>query len=84
MKIKTETIVRLVILFIALVNQVLTSMGMSPLPFEDETVTELVSITVTVAASAWAWWKNNSFTKEAIAADEYLTTLKKEGSVKNG
>lgn len=73
----TETIIRTIILVIALVNQVLTSLGKNPLPFSDDLVYEAVTLLVTIGASAWAWWKNNSFTQKAIAADEYLAELKK-------
>ena len=27
---------------------------------------------LTAGASLWAWWENNSFTQNAIIADEYL------------
>ena len=29
-----------------------------------------------ILAAVWSWWKNNSFTKEAIKADEYLEDLR--------
>lgn len=76
MKIKTDTIIRTIVLFIALLNQVLTSMGKNPLPFSDDLIYEAVTLAVTIGASAWAWWKNNSITKKAIVADEYLKSLK--------
>lgn len=63
-------------LVIALVNQILTSMGKNPLPFAEDMIYEAVTLLVTIGASAWAWWKNNSFTKNAIVADEYLKELK--------
>ena len=78
MKIKTETIVRTVILVVALINQVLTVTGHSLLPITDEQITEIITLVITVGASLWAWWKNNSFTQAAIEADELLNTLKKE------
>ena len=78
MNVKAETIVRLVVLVLALVNQTLTALGKSPLPFDDAAVTELVSILFTIAAAAWAWWKNNSFTKAAIEADEVMKKIKAE------
>lgn len=71
-KIETGTIVRTVMLSFALFNQALTISGRSPLPFTDEEAGEAVSMALTVAASLWAWWKNNSFTQAAIAADEAL------------
>ncbi len=76
MNIKKETIIRTIVLVIALVNQILTSTGHTILPIEDEQVTELITLLVTIGASVWAWWKNNSFTPEAIDADEYMQGLK--------
>ena len=78
MKIKTETIVRTVILTMALINQILTTTGHSVIPVTDEQVTELLTLVFTVGASLWAWWKNNSFTKNAIEADMILEELKNE------
>ena len=78
MKISKETIIRTIVLVIALANQILTVMGKNPLPFAEETIYELVTLLATVGASAWSWWKNNSFTQEAIAADAYLRSLQRE------
>ena len=74
--VSTSTIIRTVVLILALVNNCLTMAGYSPLPIEDEQVVELLSLAFTVGASVWAWWKNNSFTKEAIAADDLMHNLK--------
>lgn len=71
-KIEKGTIVRTVVLAVALVNQGLTISGHNPLPFTNEEVGQGVSMILTVGASLWAWWKNNSFTQAAIAADERL------------
>ena len=70
------TVIRTVLLVLALVNQVLAAFGLSPLPLENETVTTLISLGFTVVTALVAWWKNNSFTKEAQAADEYLHALR--------
>lgn len=72
------TLIRTVLLLLALVNQVLAAFGISPLPLENETVTTLVSLGFTVVTALVAWWKNNSFTKEAQAADAYLSALREE------
>ncbi len=77
---KKETIIRTVILAIALLNQLLTAFGKSPLPIEDELINQLISAIFTVSASVWSWWKNNSVTKNAIKADEYLKELKNSGN----
>lgn len=76
MSVSTETIIRTIILMVALTNQILTATGKNPLPFSDEVIYETVTLLVTVGASLWAWWKNNSFTKSAIAADRIMNVLK--------
>ena len=78
MTVKTDTIIRTIVLVIALVNQVLTSTGHSVLPINDEEISELITLVITIGAALWAWWKNNSFTKNAIEADEILQAKKNE------
>lgn len=75
-KIPTETIIRAIVLLVTLVNTVLTMSGKNPLPFAEEELYAWLSAVATVAATLWAWWKNNSFTPEAIQADKYLAGLK--------
>ena len=55
----TKSIVRTVILAVALINQVLVSAGKSPIPVEDDTLELLISTAFTVVVSVWTWWKNN-------------------------
>lgn len=76
MKVKTATIIRTIVLAITLLNSILTACGINPLPFSEEQVYEGLSAVATVIASLWAWWENNSFTKNAIAADELYDELK--------
>lgn len=75
--IKIDTVVRTIVLIVALANQALAIAGKEAIPVTEDQVYQIVSLIVTVAASLWAWWKNNSFTKNAIAADQYLEELKK-------
>lgn len=75
MDISKGTIARTVILILALVNQVLTMCGLNPLPFSEDMIYELITLLCTIGAAAWAWWKNNSFTKNAIEADKYKKEL---------
>ena len=70
------TIARTAVLLLALTNQMLSAMGKSPLPIESTTVEQLVTAGITTIAALVAWWKNNSFTKEAIAADKEYGRLK--------
>lgn len=64
------TITRTIILVLAIANNALAIAGKSPLPISNEEVTEVVSFVFTTVAALVAWWKNNSFTQKAIAADE--------------
>lgn len=76
MKIKSATIARTAVLALALANQVLSVAGLSPLPIDSATLEPWVTTGLTTAAALWAWWKNNSFTPEAIRADELLKEMR--------
>ena len=73
-----ETIIRTIVLFVTLVNQILTVLGLNPLPFSETELYELLSLMATAGISLWSWWKNNSFTAAAVEADQYLKKLKGE------
>ena len=75
---KKETIVRTVVLGVALFNQILVANGKSIFPIEQEELSQMVGWAFTTVTSIIAWWKNNSFTKEAIAADLYMAQLKSQ------
>lgn len=81
MKISAGTIARTIILVLALVNQVLVVLGINPITIGDETITDAVSLIFTIVAAVTSWWKNNSFTSKAIAADEYMKTISNESEV---
>ena len=66
------TIARLICLILALVNQVLVMTGHSVLPIENQTIELVVTNVWTIAAAVWGYWKNNSWTPEAIDADETM------------
>ena len=78
MKVKTETIIRTIVLILALINQALAIMGKQAIPVTEDEVYQLVTLLITIGAALWSWWKNNSFTLPAIKADEYLEKLRKE------
>ena len=63
------TVIRTVLLFIALINQTLIMFGMPVLPIEDGQVTTLVeglylvgSLIFTIVTTLIAWFKNNYIT----------------------
>lgn len=76
MKVSAGTITRTIILVLTLANTVLTAAGKNPLPFSEEQAYELISVIAAAIASLVAWWKNNSFTKAAIEADEIMKEKK--------
>ena len=69
---KKATVARTALLLLALINQALVYTGHSVLPFDEEQVEEGISLLFTAATAIVAWGKNNSFTKRAIEADEFL------------
>lgn len=75
-KVKPATVARTVVLALALVNQLLSAAGKSPLPIDSASVEQWVTAGLTTAAAIWAWWENNSFTPEAMQADAYMNQLK--------
>ena len=69
------TIARTIAVIAVLINQFLIMFGKEQLPFTEDEIYQGVSMVLTVGATLWAWWKNNSFTKEAIEADKYKANL---------
>ena len=75
LKISAGTLARTVALALALLNQLLSVGGYSPLPLAEEELQQLFASCATVIIAVWSWWENNSFTKNAIAADACLQAL---------
>lgn len=69
---------RTICLIVALLNSLLTAFGKSPLPIDNEQLQQLVTTLITVVVAIINWWQNNSFTTEAIAADELYARLRAE------
>ena len=89
MKVNAGTIARTAVLAVSLLNVLLNAFGKNPLPFSDDevyttvstvvaVVTQVVSFGFSTAAALVAWWKNNSFTKAALKADETLALERTE------
>ena len=73
-----NTIVRTIVLALALINQIFALVGIPQLNIDDDTIYQAVTLIVTIVSSVWAWWKNNSFTRAARAADETMIALKNQ------
>lgn len=76
-KISAGTIARTAVLALALINQLLSALGKPVLPIESGTLEQLISTGFTTVSALVNWWFNNSFTKEALAADAEFERLKK-------
>ena len=74
--IKTETIARTIVLVLALLNQVLAIAGKGTLDIAESDIYQVCTLVATIVSTLCSWWKNNSFTPAAIAADETLKELK--------
>jgi SPP1 family holin len=75
-KVDTGTIVRTVVLFVALINQGLAAFGYSALPFGDKEIELFISTIITVVTALISWWKDNNITRKARRNKELL---KREG-----
>ena len=75
-KVSSDTVARTIILILALVNQLLAVFGKGTIQITENDIYQVVSLVWTIGSALVAWWYNNSFTKHAIRADEYLASLK--------
>lgn len=76
MKISADTIARTIVLFIAILNQILAILGKNRLEIAESDIYQIVTLIFTIGSAVWAWWKNNSFTQNALKADEFMKELK--------
>ncbi|MBC1604103.1 phage holin [Listeria rocourtiae] len=70
------TWVRTALLAVALINQLLSILGINPLPFSDARVEQFVTFMFTAVTAIIAFWKNQSFTKAAQNADVQMKMVK--------
>jgi SPP1 family holin len=63
---------------LVIVNIILEKKGIDVIPADESTVTMFVESLIEIAVIIVSFWKNNSFSKNAIKADEYLKALNEE------
>ncbi len=73
--VSSGTIARTLFLFVSLVNSALGMFGFTALDIDENTIYTVVTGLTTIVSAVLAFWKNNSFTKEAIEADKYRENL---------
>ena len=81
MKITKGTLVRTIMLVIVLINIILKKLGIELINVDENAVLEIVETLIEIAVIVVSFWKNNSFTENAIKADEFLQKLR-ESEVK--
>lgn len=67
-----QTWARTLVLLLALISQLAVILGKRSEAIDIDQWQEYVTYAFTVGASIVAWWKNNSFTKDAQTADNIL------------
>lgn len=70
--VSVQTWARTAVLLLALISQLCVILGKRSEAIDVDQWQEYVTYAFTVGASLVAWWKNNSFTKNAQTADNIL------------
>lgn len=70
------TIVRTIMLFIVIVNLILKACGKPVIDVEEGTLFYWLETVLEIGVIITTFWKNNSFSKAAIKADEFMQKLK--------
>ncbi|MEG2118629.1 MAG: phage holin, partial [Clostridia bacterium] len=73
----SSAIARLFILVITWINQICTMAEYPLIPIDNEILTTFISTGCTLLATAVCYWKNNSFSTPAVAADNIKKAMKK-------
>jgi SPP1 family holin len=79
MKITKNTLIRTILFLIVIINIVLEKCGIDLIPADETTITMIIESLIEIAVIVVGFWKNNSFSPEAIEADEFLKHLREEG-----
>lgn len=76
MGITAGTIVRTILLGIAIINQILSFAGKPLIYIDNEQLSQFVALMFSIVISIVSWWKNNSFTRAARAGDKVMHGIK--------
>ncbi|RHW37331.1 phage holin [Neobacillus notoginsengisoli] len=74
-KMDKGSLVRTVLLFVALINQLLVALGYAPVPLNEQQIGDVytvISTAVMAAIAVWAWFKNNYITWRGKRQKEVL------------
>lgn len=77
MEVRKSTIVRLIALTVAKINTVLAMLGIAAqIPFCESGAYIFVTIVFDIVVAYRSYWKNNSWTQNALEADEVLFVMR--------
>ena len=76
MNVSKSTIVRTILVILVLVNFILERFGIDVIPADEYTITMFVEVAIEVGILIVGFWKNNSYTENAIKADKFLKELR--------
>ena len=79
--ISPATYTRYILMIIAIINMLLNAFKINPIEVSENEVYQVVSNILTCVLFVINTWKNNSVTKSAINADQYMKDLKNKEKV---
>lgn len=75
-KTKVAAVYRLIFMMIALLNQFFVLFGLYPINVADNDAVKMISLGLCIVTGGAAYWKNNSWSPEAKAADKVKDSMK--------
>lgn len=76
MSISKGTIVRTIAILLVIVNMVLKHFGLDVINVDESAILTFVEILIEIAVIIVGFWKNNSYSENAIRADKFLKELR--------
>ena len=83
MEISKGTIVRTISMLLVIVNIILERMGYDIINVDESSILTLVELLIEIAIMIVGFWKNNSYSENAIKADKFLQTLRTSSDTEN-
>lgn len=75
-KTRVSAVYRLIFMMLALLNQFLVLFGLYPVQEMNSDIVKLVSLGLCIITGGVAYWKNNSWSPEAKAADKVMESMR--------
>lgn len=76
LKVTKGTVVRTILTVVVIINIILKALGIHPVEIDGASLNNLIESLVSIGVIILGFWKNNSFTDKAKAADFYLAKLR--------